>query len=71
MRQTCDKCRRAFLLLVCTVQGCLCAECWKRLGKPGPPIMTMEAVHQAELEAREAMMARGGADRHMVRAGRS
>lgn len=69
VRQVCDKCRDPFLLLVCTTKGWLCSDCWRRLGKPGPPSMSMAAVHEAEVATRERMNKRGGAFRHLVQKG--
>jgi hypothetical protein len=48
-----------------------CPRCWRRAGSPYPRRATMDEVHQAEVRTRERMNARGGADRHMVRAGKS
>ena len=49
----------------------LCHGCWVKLGRPSPGVEDMEAVHQAELAALEAMTRRGGTDRNLVRNGRS
>lgn len=52
--------------------GYLCAPCWHALGRPFPRSeAAAELVHEAELRTRERMLARGGADRHIVRKGLS
>jgi hypothetical protein len=51
----------------------LCGRCWKHLGMPDPypERATPEQVHAAHLAIVEAMYRRGGADRHLVRKGRT
>jgi len=49
-----------------------CGAHWRAAGRPFPRTeATVEELHQAELATRERMQARGGADRHMVRSGKS
>ena len=49
----------------------LCARCWKAKGKPSSRPGNIQQVHEAETATRERMLARGSADRHMVRSGKS
>lgn len=75
-RMTCDRCRQDFDLqttLFAAVNGrVICSECWHRAGSPFPRREASVAeIHAAELAIRERMQARGGADRHMVRSGKS
>jgi hypothetical protein len=49
-----------------------CSTHWKAAGRPWPrAVASMERVHEAELQTRARMTARGGTDRHMVRNGRT
>jgi len=68
----CDGCHKAFLLFVDFGGRKLCSDCWHAKGSPWPRRpATIEEIHAAELKTRERMQARGGADRHMVRSGKS
>lgn len=51
----------------------LCLKCWKKAGEPWPKPQRMTAaqLHAHEEQTRRKMLARGGADAHAVRAGRS
>lgn len=49
-----------------------CARCWRRRGSPFPRReATAAELLAAEIATRERMQKRGGADRHLVRAGKS
>lgn len=49
-----------------------CASCWVLKGRPYPRVVaTPQELHERELATRERMNKRGGADRHMVRSGKS
>ena len=65
----CDKCGTAWQLLAKVGDQMLCGDCWNRMGRPFP--RTPISAEQVEQAAREAMLARGGADRYRVRAGKS
>lgn len=68
----CDQCHEPRLLFAIFGTRLLCADCWHAKGSPWPKRpATVEEIHQAELRTRERMQARGGADRHMVRSGKS
>lgn len=68
----CDGCRRACLLFASFGGRMLCAECWHAKGSPFPRReLTPQEMHAAEIATRERMQKRGGADRHLVRAGKS
>jgi hypothetical protein len=71
--ERCSRCPSTPSLLARTRAGVLCAACWRELPEPLKwlPPSTMQEVHQAEVKARERMMARGGADAHIVRKGLS
>jgi hypothetical protein len=50
----------------------LCAAHWIAAGCPWPRALASPLeVHEAEVRIRERMQARGGADRHLVRSGKS
>ena len=50
----------------------LCCGCWKRAGRPFPRKKLSELeLHESELAMRAKMTARGGTDRHLVRAGKT
>lgn len=69
----CERCGARFPPLAgLTESAWSCAECWRRAGMPWPSnLATAEAVQAAELATRERMLQRGGADRYMVRSGKS
>jgi hypothetical protein len=69
----CDRCPSMPGLLAVTRVGRLCRDCWMELPEPLKwlPPSTMQETHWAEVKARERMTARGGTDRHLVRAGLS
>lgn len=68
----CDDCHRPHLLFANFGGRLLCSGCWQAKGSPWPRRpATVEEIHTAELRTRERMQARGGADRHMVRSGKS
>jgi hypothetical protein len=69
--QTCAACREPKLLLGVTVAGKLCAACWHGLLCPPPVPATPEQAWAAELAIEKRMLARGGADRYRVVAGKS
>ncbi len=75
MSAGCSRCGDAHedRLYALTTLGKLCRRCWRELGCPwpAPSSATAEEVHQAELRIRDAMLARGGTDRHLVRNGRT
>jgi hypothetical protein len=49
-----------------------CSRHWHEAGHPWPRrVGTVDEVHEAELRTRERMTARGGTDRHLVRAGKT
>lgn len=68
----CDVCRAEVYLFTRLLGKLVCGECWHRAGSPFPRTpSTAEELHRAELATRERMQKRGGADRHMVRNGKS
>ena len=67
----CSRCRETALLFALIWKLRLCRRCWVEAGRPWPEASTMHDTHQAEVAARERMQARGGTDRHLVRAGLS
>lgn len=68
----CDGCHKASLLFVSFGAEKICAECWHRKGSPFPRrVLTPQEMSAAEIATRERMNRRGGADRHMVRSGKS
>jgi hypothetical protein len=68
----CDSCRDPRLLFVSFGGRLLCAECWHAIGSPFPRReLTPQEMIAAEIATRERMQKRGGADRHLVRSGRS
>jgi len=71
--ERCERCPATPGLFAVTRAGRLCVGCWKELPEPlrWLPPSTMQETHEAEVLARERMTARGGTDRHLVRAGLS
>lgn len=71
--EPCDRCPATPGLLVRTRVGRICVTCWLALPEKMRwlPPATMQETHEAEVRARERMMARGGADAHIVRKGLS
>ena len=67
----CSACRAPVEVFVRIDGRPLCAACWKGKGKPSSRPGNMQQVHEAETATRERMLARGSADRHMVRSGKS
>jgi len=68
----CDGCHKACLLFVAFGGRLICSDCWRAKGSPWPKRpATVAEIHAAELRTRERMQARGGADKHLVRAGKS
>ena len=75
-RMACDGCHRDFdaqVTLFANIGGkVMCCGCWTAAGCPFPRrIATPAEIHAAEIATRERMQKRGGADRHMVRNGKS
>jgi hypothetical protein len=68
----CDRCHEPRHLFANWAGRLVCAECWHALGSPFPRReLTPQEMHAAEIATRERMLKRGGADRHLVRAGKS
>ena len=65
----CDRCRLPRVLFLRLGEENICAWCWARAGRPSPAPSPPNSAH--EVAVRERMLARGGADRHTVRSGRS
>lgn len=63
----CENCGRVRLLYARTVLGMLCSDCYKRKGCPMGA--ALGNLHELEEATREEMLARGGADAHLVRKG--
>lgn len=49
----------------------LCVSCWRARGRPWPTTPAPPPSHEWEEAIRRRMLARGGADAHMVRSGRT
>lgn len=68
----CDGCGQPRHLFALVLGKLLCVRCWRRAGSPFPrSTATPQELHEIELATRERMNARGGADRHLVRSGKS
>lgn len=68
----CDQCPRVRLLMLRIGRVHVCAACWRAAGRPAPHYVATPAELAAiEAATRKKMLDRGGADRHLVRAGRS
>lgn len=65
----CDRCGAKRFLFARVNGERLCSGCWKSAGRPRGD--DLGAVHDLEVRTREHMTARGGADRHRVRSGKS
>jgi hypothetical protein len=48
-----------------------CVRCWKKAGRPFRRLSDPAAAHDAAVATRKRMTQRGGADRHLVRSGRT
>jgi hypothetical protein len=73
VKHACDHCGGPYALLAATVQGYLCAPCWRDAGEPTAP--DKGETHQQTLDRENAiragMTARGSTGRHLVRNGRT
>jgi len=71
----CGKCGESHepgLYVRLTADLVVCRACWEAMGRPWPSAPVDEAkVRAIELQARERMLKRGGADRYLVLKGRS
>lgn len=72
----CDRCgdqRESGLYLALRPDHWVCAACYRELGRPAVvrEALTAGEVQDRERRTRERMTLRGGADRYMVRAGKS
>ena len=67
--QACDRCGAARLLLTHVDAGWLCARCWRAMGEPSQGRAPETAEHLRTIH--DAMSARGGNQRYVVRAGKA
>ena len=73
----CSDCRKGRRITIRVGAEIICGECWVKRGKPEITVAALEEAHLANLpsereaETRKRMLARGGADRHRARSGRS
>lgn len=68
---TCDRCGARRLLLARILKEMLCSDCWHKANQPWPAPSDDEERFEAETATRKKMIARKGADLHMVRSGRT
>lgn len=64
-------CGRALQLLIGTVRGRLCPDCYRRLGQPVAAAVGAEDAERIRQETAARMLKRGGTDRHLVRSGKA
>jgi hypothetical protein len=71
--EACGRCGRPCGLSVVIDSVRTCGHCWTLQGSPFPRFTaSVQQVHEAELATRPSgWNKRGGADRHMVRSGKS
>ena len=67
----CEGCRAARRLFAVVRGRLLCAACWKAAGAPYLRGNDPLQAFAQEQETRQRMLARGGTDRHLARAGKA